>query len=155
MWVICGLREILPSYTSRLKFYTHLITQVEKYPWNVFCIIARSYLKLTFIRRNKGISFYYRGFDFSQLGKSAWKCTGLGSKICTVVQWQGGRESFYSPAHYEKCRCEIARCYLKSFVVSVAVSIFKCTACTSACLVNVVCGSCSWLTYVYIFIRLN
>lgn len=56
---------------------------------------------------------------------------------------KGGGKAFISPAHYEKCRCEIARCYLKSFVLSVSVSILKCTACTSACLANVICGSCS------------
>lgn len=68
------------------------------------------------------------------------------------VAMGGKRKSFYSPAHYEKCRCEIAGCCLKSFAVSVSVSILKWTACTLACLANVACGSCSWLTYVYIFI---
>lgn len=149
MSVISVCHEILSGYPSCLKFYTYLNI---KHPWNGFCIVARSYLKHTFIRRNKAITLYYQGLDFNQPGKRTWKSPGLGSKICTVVQCPGGRERFYSPAHYERCRCEIARCYLKSFLVSVSVSILKCTACT---VWPVWFGEAAHDKHTYIFIRLN
>lgn len=67
---ISVLHEILSSCTCCLEFYIYLSITVEKHSWNDFCIIARN-LKLTFMRRNKAITFYYQGFLRHSLGRQS------------------------------------------------------------------------------------